>query len=379
MRLDPAKLLRVGTCRNLYDDRFLLTGKEDAANNYARGRYTLGMEMIKQALDKIRMLAEGCGNVMGFMIFNSLGGGTGSGFNALLLQELAHWYSKKPRLEVAVFPAPRVSSAIVEPYNAVLNTHDTLQHVDCTFLVDNEALRRISGHLGVDVPQHYNLNQLVSQMVSSITASMRFDGAINVDLADYQTNLVPYPRIHFPLTSLAPIISSRKKNIGGTPSVEQITEACFTPASRLVVCDPTKGKYMACCLLYRGDVVPKDVNAAICAIKQRQQVRFVNWCATGFKVGINYQPPSVHPDSDFDATPRAATMIFNTTAISDAIHRLNRQFGLMFSKKAFVHWYVSEGMEEAEFLDAREDVLSLEMDYKQVASDSNEAIKPHEF
>lgn len=35
----------------------------------------------------------------------------------------------------------------------------------------------------------------------SITASLRFDGALNVDLTEFQTNLVPYPRIHFPLVS----------------------------------------------------------------------------------------------------------------------------------------------------------------------------------
>jgi hypothetical protein len=46
---------------------------------------------------------------------------------------------------------------------------------------------------------------------------------------------------------------------------------------------------MACCLLYRGDVVPKDVNAAIATIKTKKSIQFVDWCPTGFKVGINYQ------------------------------------------------------------------------------------------
>ena len=41
---------------------------------------------------------------------------------------------------------------------------------------------------------------------------------------------------------------------------------------------------MAVCMLYRGDVVPKDVNAAIAAIKRQKHVQFVEWCPTGFKV-----------------------------------------------------------------------------------------------
>ena len=52
----------------------------------------------------------------------------------------------------------------------------------------------------------------------------------------------------------------------------------------MVKCDPRTGKYMAICLLYRGDVVPKDVNSAIAAIKASKTVQFVDWCPTGFKV-----------------------------------------------------------------------------------------------
>ena len=55
---------------------------------------------------------------------------------------------------------------------------------------------------------------------------------------------------------------------------------------------------MSCCLLYRGDVVPKDVNAAIATIKTKRTIQFVDWCPTGFKVGINYQPPTVVPGGD---------------------------------------------------------------------------------
>ena len=67
-------------------------------------------------------------------------------------------------------------------------------------------------------------------------------------------------------------------------SVAEITKSCFDPKSQMVKCDPTTGKYMSVCLLYRGDIAPKDVNATIAEIKQRKTVEFVDWCPTGFKV-----------------------------------------------------------------------------------------------
>lgn len=192
----------------------------------------------------------------------------------------------------------QVSTAVVEPYNACLSTHATISHSDCTFMVDNEAIYDICRRkLSIERPTYKNLNRLISQVVSSITASLRFDGALNVDLTEFQTNLVPYPRIHFPLTAYAPVVSADKAYHEGL-SINELTNECFEPGNQMVKCDPREGKYMACCLLYRGDVVPKDVNSAIATMKKKSSIRFVDWCPTGFKVGINYQPPTVVPGGD---------------------------------------------------------------------------------
>ncbi|UYV79334.1 hypothetical protein LAZ67_17002181 [Cordylochernes scorpioides] len=365
--------VRSGSYRQLYHPEQLITGKEDAANNYARGHYTIGKEIVDLVLDRVRKLADQCTGLQGFLVFHSFGGGTGSGFTSLLMERLSVDYGKKSKLEFSIYPAPQVSTAVVEPYNSILTTHTTLEHSDCAFMVDNEAIYDICRrNLDIERPSYTNLNRLISQIVSSITASLRFDGALNVDLTEFQTNLVPYPRIHFPLVTYAPVISSEKA-YHEQLSVSEITNACFEPANQMVKCDPRHGKYMACCMLYRGDVVPKDVNAAIAAIKTKRSIQFVDWCPTGFKVGINYQPPTVVPGGDLAKVPRAVCMLSNTTAIAEAWARLDHKFDLMYAKRAFVHWYVGEGMEEGEFSEAREDLAALEKDYEEVGMDSQDA------
>ncbi|XP_028851198.1 tubulin alpha-8 chain-like [Denticeps clupeoides] len=372
--LEPSVVdeIRSGMYRHLFHPEQLISGKEDAANNYARGHYTIGKEIVDSVLDRLRKMTDQCSGLQGFLIFHSFGGGTGSGFTSLLMERLSVDYGKKSKLEFSVYPAPQVSTAVVEPYNSVLTTNATLEHSDCSFMVDNEAIFDLcTRNLQIERPSYENLNRLIAQVVSSITASLRFDGALNVDLTEFQTNLVPYPRIHFPLVSYCPIISAEKA-YHEQLSIPEITNACFEANNQMVKCDPRRGKYMACCLLYRGDVVPKDVNAAIAAIKTRRSITFVDWCPTGFKVGINYQPPVVVPDGNLAKVQRAVCLLSNTTAIAEAWSRLNHKFDLMYAKRAFVHWYVGEGMEEGEFSEAREDMAALEKDYEEVGADSVE-------
>lgn len=361
--------VRNGKYKQLYHPENLLTGKEDAANNYARGHYTIGKEILEPVMEKINKLAEQCSGLQGFFVFHSFGGGTGSGFTSLLMQKLSQDFGKKSKLEFVIYPAPQVSTAVVEPYNSILTTHASLNVSDCAFMVDNEAIYDICRRrLNIERPDYINLNRLISQVISSITASLRFDGALNVDLTEFQTNLVPYPRIHFPLASYAPVVSSEKAYHEGM-CVAEITAELFETNNQMVKCDPHQGKYMACCLLYRGDVVPKDVNAAIAQMKAKSSVKFVDWCPTGFKVGINYQPPTVVPGGDLARVQRAVCMLANTTAIKDAWAKLNKKFDLMYTKRAFVHWYVGEGMEEGEFGEARENLAALEKDYEEVSAD----------
>ena len=366
--LDPTVIdeVRNGTYRQLFHPEQLISGKEDAANLYPRGYNTVGKEYVDLALDRIRKLADNCTGLQGFLVFHSIGGGTGAGFGSLLLEKLSVDYSKKSKFGFTIYPSPKISNAVVEPYNCILSSKCLIDNNDVTVMLDNEAIYDICRRqLDIERPTYSNLNRLIAQVASSLTASLRFDGALNNDLVEFQTNLVPYPRIHFMLSSYAPIISSEKA-YQGQLSVDEITNGAFEPASMMVKCDPKCGRYMACCMMYRGDVVPKDVNASIATIKSKQIIRFADWCPTGFKCGINYQPPTVVPGGDLAKVPRAVCMISNNTTVGEIFSKMNHKFDLLYSKRAFVHWFVGEGMEEGEFEEAREELAAQEKDYEEV-------------
>ncbi|KAJ0988337.1 hypothetical protein J5N97_006693 [Dioscorea zingiberensis] len=163
--------VRTGPYRQLFHPEQLINGKEDAANNFARGHYTIGKEIVDLCLDRIRKLAD----------------------NYTGLQD----HGKKSKLSFTVYPSPQVSTSVVEPYNSVPSTHSILEHTDVAMLLDSEAIYDICRRsIGIDKPTYHNLNRLISQVISSLTASLRFDGALNVDVTEFQTNIIAYPRIH---------------------------------------------------------------------------------------------------------------------------------------------------------------------------------------
>lgn len=368
--------VRSGPYRQLYHPEQLITGKEDAANNYARGHYTVGKEIVEKALDRIRKLADNCTGLQGFLVFSSVGGGTGSGLGSLLLDRISFDYGKKSKLGFTVYPSPQVSTSVVEPYNSVLATHSLLEHLDVGLVLDNEAIYDICRRsLGITSPTYANLNRLIAQVVSSLTASLRFDGALNVDINEFQTNLVPYPRIHFMLSAYAPIVSAEKA-YHEESSVPEITSSVFEPNAAFAKCDPRSGRYIAVSLNYRGaDIFPKDVNAAVASIKTKRSIQFVEWSPTGMKIGINSQPPTQVPGDDLAQAQRSVCSIANSTAIAEVFKRVDHKFDLMYGKRAFVHWFVGEGMEEGEFSEARENLALLENDYQEVCHEEGDEVE----
>lgn len=177
--LEPTVIddIKNGQYKYLFNPDQMICGKEDAANNYARGHYTVGKELLDPVFNRIRKMVEQCSSLQGILVFHSCGGGSGSGFTSLLIDTLAPEFPKQCKLQFSVYPSPSVSTAVVEPYNAVFSTHGSLASSECAFTIDNEAVYEICAkNLGIDRPHYKNLNRVIAQTVSSTTTSLRFEG-----------------------------------------------------------------------------------------------------------------------------------------------------------------------------------------------------------
>ncbi|XP_055851308.1 uncharacterized protein LOC129915678 [Episyrphus balteatus] len=358
--------VRTGPYGCLYSPSSLITGKEDSGSNFARGYYTMGAELIDITMEAIRNVVESCSNLRGFLIFRSIGGGTGSGLGNLIAEQLLDTYEKVAKMEFIIFPSPSLSPLIVEPYNALLATHLGMDSIECSCILDNEALYDICAKkLNINAPKYKNLNRIIGQTASNFTTSQRFSGSSNVSFSEFQTNLVPYPRIHFPVVSYAPFIPGTGSGYTRL-STEQITTACFEPSNQLVRCNPVEGKYMTSVLLYRGNVSTSDINSSITRLKATNTIRFVDWSPTGFKVGTNAEPPFSVPGGGLGNTNKSLVVLSNNTIIRRTWCRLIDKYDRLYSQRAFIHHYIAEGLEEASLAEASEDICTLISDYKEV-------------
>jgi len=332
-------------------------GQSGAGNNWAKGHYTEGAELIDNVLDVVRKEAEACDCLQGFQIAHSLGGGTGSGMGTLLLSKIREEYPDRMMCTFSVVPSPKVSDTVVEPYNATLSVHQLVENADEVMCIDNEALYDICFRtLKLTTPSYGDLNHLVSQVMGGVTSSLRFPGQLNSDLRKLAVNLIPFPRLHFFLVGFAPLTSRASKDYRPV-SVPELVSQMFDAKNMMAACDPRHGRYLTASAMFRGKMSTKEVDEQMLNVKNKNSGYFVDWIPHNIKSSVCDIPPV--------GVKMAVTFVGNSTAIQELFKRVNEQFTAMFKRKAFLHWYTGEGMDEMEFTEAESNMHDLISEYQQ--------------
>lgn len=349
--------VRSGPFGNLFRPDNFVFGQSGAGNNWAKGHYTEGAELVDEVLDVVRREAEGCESLQGFQISHSLGGGTGSGMGTLLISKIREEYSDRMMATFSVVPSPKVSDTVVEPYNATLSMNQLIEHADETFCIDNEALYNICQRtLKLPQPTHSDLNNLVSAVMSGITTCLRYPGQLNSDLRKLAVNLIPFPRLHFFTVGFAPLSSVGSRSFRSL-TVPELTQQMFDSQNMMAAADPHHGRYLTVATFFRGKVSVKEVEDQMQLVKQRNSSEFVEWIPSNVQTAICSVPPK--------GLKMSATFVGNSTSIQELFQRVHDQFNSMFKRRAFLHWYLNEGMEEVEFTEAESNIRDLISEYQQ--------------
>ncbi|KAM5256536.1 tubulin epsilon chain [Ctenodactylus gundi] len=367
-----------GPLRDVFDSKQLITDISGSGNNWAVGHKVFGSLYREQILEKLRKAAERCDCLQSFFVVHSMGGGTGSGLGTCVLKMLEDEFPEVYRFVISVYPSQE-DDVITSPYNSVLAMRELSEHADCVLPVDNQSLFDIiskidlvvsSGKSGVTVkPKSLvtssagtsqkpfdAMNNIVANLLLSLTSSARFEGSLNMDLSDITMNLVPFPRLHYLVSSLTPLFSVADVNIPPR-RLDQVFSDAFSKDHQLIRADPKRSLYLACALMVRGNVHISDLRRNIERLKP--SLRFVSWNQEGWKTSLCSVPPVGQPHS--------LLALANNTCVRPTFVDLRERFLRLYRKKAHLHHYLLvDGVEESCFEEAEAALWTLIREYEQL-------------
>eukprot|EP00731_Ephydatia_muelleri_P016982 Em0010g80a len=261
-----------GPLGELFDNRQLITDVSGSGNNWVVGNRTYGSKYHDQIVDTVRRSAESCDHLQSFFMMHSMGGGTGSGVGTRILEILRDEYPDVHRFSVVVYPSERMMSLLLRitgqhcgPYSmsvtelhiSVLAHRELTENADCVLPIENQALSDICGKAVASQSKHTSssarqcssitkdkpfdeMNNVVANLLLALTSASRFEGSLNVDLNEITMNLVPFPRLHYLVSSLLPLYSVKDVALP-LHRLDQSFSDAFSPEYQLIKANPKHG------------------------------------------------------------------------------------------------------------------------------------------
>uniref|UniRef100_A0A915EDQ1 Uncharacterized protein n=1 Tax=Ditylenchus dipsaci TaxID=166011 RepID=A0A915EDQ1_9BILA len=339
--LEPGTMdsIRAGPYGALFRPDNFVFGQSGAGNNWAKGHYTEGAELVDNVLDVVRKEAEGCDCLQGST--DPLSGRRVpdrimSFFPwCLRLRCPIPWLS----LTMPLCPSTNWSKILMRP-SALTMRHS---------MISVPHTQTSEPHLWRSEPFGFH-HHVWSDHLPAIP------GQLNADLRKLAVNMVPFPRLHFFMPGFAPL-SAKGSAAYFASSVAELTKQMFDAKNMMAACDPRHGRYLTVAAIFRGRMSMREVDDQMMSVQNKNSSYFVEWIPNNVKTAVCDIPPR--------GLKMSATFIGNTTAIQELFKRISEQFTAMFRRKAFLHWYTGEGMDEMEFTEAESNMNDLISEYQQ--------------
>jgi len=328
-----------------FDPDGIIVGDESLGNNWAKGHYTIGTELIDIVLERTRKNAEKCDLLGGFEILHSTTGGTGSGFSTLLFSKLREEYPSNLLTNFCLFNSDMCNA--LDIYNEILSMHILIENSDSVIVFNNDKLTKIySKQYSNNNSNNFNEeNNLIAEYMNELTSTIRFPGLLNTSFRKLYTNLTLFPRLHFFLPSLCPLSSNKNEN-SREISEESLINDLFSNENLLCNLDITKSDvyFFTLANIFRGDISTYNAETSIKDYVNKHCFKFKEW--------IPNNVLTLYCNTPRKNYKRSCVSLANSNAIRDLTLKLCEKFTIQFRKKSHLHWYLQEGMDEMEFTEA---------------------------
>lgn len=342
-----------------------------AGNNWAVG-FSQGERLYEEIFDIIDREADGSDSLEGFVLCHSIAGGTGSGMGSYMLEKLNDRFPKKLIQTYSVFPnLDEISDVVVQPYNSLLTLKRLTQNADCVVVLDNTALHRIAcDRLHIENPTFAQINSLVSTVMSTSTATLRYPGYMNNDLVGLIASLIPTPRLHFLMTGYTPLTTDSQVASVRKTTVFDVMRRLLQPKNMMVstpIHRQDKHCYISILNIIQGEVDPTQVHKSLQRIRERKLAQFISWGPASIQVALSRKSPYIPT-----AHRVSGLMLANHTSISSLFERTMMHYDKLRKREAFLETFRKEPIfrENLDEFDASREVL------QQLVNEYHAATKP---
>ncbi|KAH7697134.1 gamma tubulin 2, partial [Aphelenchoides avenae] len=348
-----------GEYGHLHNMENVFTSKDGggAGNNWANG-HRQGSEVEEQIFDILDREAENADYLEGFMVSHSISGGTGSGLGSYMLERLKDRYSKQLIQTFSVFPnqGDEHSDVVVQPYNSILTLDRLIEHPDMVVVLDNGALNRLAADRMQEVtPSFETVNRMVSRIMASLTAPMRFNSPTYCRLSHLIAYLNPFPPMHFLQTAYTPFTPQDDRFVVKT-SPTDVLSRLMKPSSMMATTGSVQETAEHCLLTglailqdSHGEMDGTDLHGVLerVSMNQRHKFRYPPWSSATLDVTSCAYSPYLERKNKL-----SGLLLANHTNIARMFERMVSQFDKLWKKRAFVDRF-QEGI-------FREDVSRME-------------------
>ncbi|TNV78822.1 hypothetical protein FGO68_gene11961 [Halteria grandinella] len=377
------------------------TGRDGSCVCQSRGQFTTGREIQQKTEEQFRKMVEGCDQLMGIIVHSSVGGGVGSGTMGRFIDQVCSNQKGLSIVNNVLYANGRTNAdQVVECYNSVLSTLPLVQSSELVILNTNAGLSNYNQvNQRIERPTFRDMNGLNSQAMSHLLGHFE----VKQDMSSLASSLVPHNLFKF----LTPAFTSNHllspANLDVTSEHALLTKQLFNPSFYLLHSDyladttlhpfrkhsQSKNlyqiepiKHMASGLFYRGsDWSQENIASGLdwgspnpsWAGQRDTKHKYVRQLGVGwFEDYPNYtmsiQQARKGGMEGEQIRPKSAMALHQNDFSKKVLREACDNFDRMYSKRAFVHWFVGEGQSEGEFPESREQLEAVLKDYESYMS-----------